>query len=455
MRFEELLHWNDGQFLQPHHFQYGQRRNFEYLHQNRQLALPFPWGLIDFELERESLSGGRVVIKRFSAIMNDGTGISMPGNCLLPPLDLTEALKQNPNELTIYLAVPFWSELEANMLDDGEKSEKKMYSTTRKKVRDENSGDNEIPIITRRINAHLVTDLDDNKDMQLLPILKLSILSHDKTEDAAQVNEKYIPPFLLITADNPLLGALNALLVDIRRCRDKALDILTVSKFKNENLSGFMSYTVMRLQALNLWETRISQMLLPSRVTPFAVYVELCSLLSQLMALDPMNSIREIKKYDHTDCAVPFFEVIKDIRSFILSQGGANYVKVEFTPVDNGMFLFAPIKTEDISSVNEIYLAVKTDASEDDVSGALEKGDTFKLVNPQSKLLRIRGMKLSKTQYPPRYLPVLEKTLWFKLELDESAHVWRQMCEEKGMVVDYAPDFFPQLELAIFITVGG
>ena len=86
MRFEELLHWNDGQFLQPHHFQYFQRQNIAFLQNNRLLSCPYPWGLIDFEVDEDGLAAGRVLVKRFSAILGDGTSLSMPGNCLTPSL---------------------------------------------------------------------------------------------------------------------------------------------------------------------------------------------------------------------------------------------------------------------------------------------------------------------------------------------------------------------------------
>ena len=84
---------------------------------------------------------------------------------------------------------------------------------------------------------------------------------------------------------------------------------------------------------------------------------------------------------------------------------------------------------------------------------SLEYGDTFKLINPKAKTMRIRGMKLTGMRYPPRFLPVLDTTLWFKLDLEESARVWRDMCEERGMVIDWAHDLFPGLEVSLFITV--
>jgi predicted component of type VI protein secretion system len=188
-------------------------------------------------------------------------------------------------------------------------------------------------------------------------------------------------------------------------------------------------------------------------ISPFTLYLELASFLAELMGLNPKNGIREIKRYDHDDCLPVFAELFKDIRSFIRSEGGAGYIKLNFTPLEGGDYLFAAIKTEDIAEVDEMYLAVRTGAEAEEVVRSLEQGDTFKLINPKAKSLRTRGMKLTGMRYPPRFLPVLEGTLWFRLDLAESSKVWRDMCEEKGMVIDFARELFPRLETSLFITV--
>ena len=110
MRFEEFLHWNDGLFLQPHHMQHLQRTAFLYGRKNRSFYMSYPSGLIDFEMDLEALASARVIVKRFSALMPDGTEISMPGNTVLPPLDLSGVIKEHPEELTLFLAVPLWSD---------------------------------------------------------------------------------------------------------------------------------------------------------------------------------------------------------------------------------------------------------------------------------------------------------------------------------------------------------
>jgi type VI secretion system ImpJ/VasE family protein len=457
MRFEELLHWNDGQFLQPHHFQYQQRIASEYLRLNRSLLLPYAYGLLDFELDLEALDRGQVAVKRFSAVMADGLELSMPGNCILKPLDLNETLKGNLTGFTVCLGVSRWSEFEANLADEDASREKKLYLPRKKKVRDENSGDNEITLITRGINARLVTDQDDTKDMQLLPLLRLQVLSQDISQGMVKADDKYLPPFMLLTADDPLFNMAVGLMADIRRCQDKLQNTLAEVPGRDKDFSradvldDVRSFLVLR--TLNYYQIRLSTLLVDGFITPFALYLELASFLSELMGLNPQNGIRELRRYDPDDRLPVFAELFKDIRSFIRSEGGAGYIRLSFVPTEDGRYLFTGIRTEDIAGVNEMYLAVKTTAERGETIRALEQGDTFKLINPGAKSLRIRGMKLAGMQYPPRFLPILEDTLWFRLDQAESAKVWRDMCEEKGMIIDYARDLFPGLETSLFITV--
>jgi type VI secretion system ImpJ/VasE family protein len=453
MRFEELLHWSDGQFLQPHHFQYFQRQNMAFMQNNRLLSSPYPWGLVDFEVDDNSLAAGRVVVKHFSAILGDGTPLSMPGNCLLPPLDLAETLKGNSSEITVYLALPYWSEFEANLSGEKGSAERRRYTHQKKQLRDENTGDNEITLITRRLNARLTVDPDDAKNAQLLPILKLNVLSHDKAARALERDDKYFPPYIVLSDSNPRYGILQGLRADLRRCRDKALDTLTGLNFKNEDLSGYKAYTVLRLKTLGVYEQRISSLLSSGNVSPFDMYLELSSLLSELMAYDPINSIREIRRYDHDDSAPVFLEIIKDIRSLILKEGSADFIRLDFTPIDDGRYLYSPIKPEEVFRTQNAYLALKSGGEEKAMIKAVEEGDTFKLINPQSKQLRIRGISLTGEPYPPRFLPVIPDTLWFKLDLGGSSRVWREITDEGGMVVDYVAAIFPELELSLYITL--
>jgi len=452
VRFEQFLHWNSGLFLQPQHFQYLQRTIAEYNRLNRAFSLPYPYGLLDFELDGEALKGRRIVVKRFSAIMSDGLELSAPGNCVLQPLDLQTALKNYPEDLTIYLAVPHYSELEGNLADEKNPSAKMRYIARERQVRDENFGDNEIALVTRKINVRLLTSLDEAADMDRLPILKLKITTRDAQEISVTVNEKYIPPYMLLSSDSGLFSMVYNLLVDLRHCRDKVLNSLTTVKFRPEDCAGVDGHNLLMLRALGLYENRLTQLLAPGRTSPFGLYLELTSLLAELMGINPMNGVREIQPYNHEDCAPQFAAVTNDIRSFISAEGGVTYTRINFAPTEDGAYLSARLSMDITLKAHEVYLAVKCEAEERTVIKALETGDTFKLINPSARTVRIRGIRLEEVRYPPRFLPVLNNTLWFRFQLAESSRVWYEMCQEQGALIDWARDLFPSLEAALFIT---
>jgi predicted component of type VI protein secretion system len=290
--------------------------------------------------------------------------------------------------------------------------------------------------------------------MELLPLVRLSVMSHDRSENALAINERFIPPFMQIMQDNPLMSIITGLLVDVRRCRDKALDALSQAKAADGQVGEAANlYTTLRFRVLNIYEIRLSALMGTGHLSPYSLYLELISFLAELMALYPHNSITAIAHYNHDDYGPQFTVVIKDIRSFILSGGSVDYRKLDFFPIENGQYLFTRIKMEDLIGMKDVYLAVKTNAAQNDVIPALETGDTFKLINPEAKTQRIRGIKLISERFPPRYLPVIKDTLWFHLDITESAPVWREVREEKGVVLDYAPDLFPSLEAALYISL--
>ena len=451
MRFDEVLHWTDGLFLQPHHLQYLQRSFFEYERRNRTAYMSYPYGLIDFEIDADALSSLRVIVKRFSAVMPDGTEISMPGNVVLAPLDLSSTLKEHPEDITVYLAVPLWSEFDANLSEAGLAVSKRLFLTVEHPVRDENTGDNEVSVVTRRINARLITQFDDQTDMQILPVLKLTVVSNHGSEKELVVDEKYIPPFMVITQDCVLSKMASDLLYKTARCRDKLLNDLTVAQFKPEAFSGINAYNMMQLRVLNLYENRLSCLMALKNLSPFDLYLELRSFLAELRSLHPMNEITEIGAYNHSDYAAQFNEIINDIYSMIMTEGGAGYVCLNFTP--DGDYLYTALTTDNIVKAKEYYLAVHCSAGERQIISSLEKGDTFKLINPAARKMRARGIKLTEMRYPPRFLPTLNDTLWFKLQVAETPATWHDIQMEKGVLIDYAADLFPDLKVSLFITV--
>ena len=303
------------------------------------------------------------------------------------------------------------------------------------------------------MNARLITQFDDQTDMQVLPVLKLTAVSNQGAEKELSIDEKFIPPFMVITPDCALSKMASDLLYKTARCRDKLLNDLTVAQFKPEGFSGINAYNMMQLRVLNLYENRLSSLLALKNLSPFELYMELRSFLAELRGLHPMNEIAETGMYEHLDYAAQFNEIINDIYSMIMAEGGAGYVRLEFAPTPEGDYLYTALTTDNIVKAREYFLAVRCSAEERLMISSLEKGDTFKLINPAAKMMRARGIKLTEMRYPPRFLPTLNDTLWFKLQVGETPATWRDIQTEKGILIDYAADLFPDLKVSLFITV--
>ena len=451
MRFEEEINWSEGLFLQPHHLQRMQRNLLRGVRTGRSLAMPYPCGLVDFEMDESALAGNRAVVRRFSAVMPDGTELSMPGNVALQALDVSEEVKSRVSSFKLCIALPSWNEFDAN-LSDGAAAEKRIFVCHDEKVRDENTGDNEIEVSHRRYNARLTTDQRDNTDLQLLPVARIKVIYHDEAaEPRLEVDRTYVPPFAVLGEDCPLKGMTEELCVQIRNRRAKLYRDLSASGYTTEALSGTTLYNVMQLQALNAAHGTVVS-LLAARATPFDLYLALRELMGELLALQPMRGLVE-PEYNHLDCGPAFLELFEGIRALILAEGVSSYVKVELERRENGAGGLFRLKDEHIVAADEYYLAIKCAGDPRRIVAAVEHGDNIKLVSPSGGSGRTRGIKLAEVRYPPRFLPAVPDAIWFRLEREESSRIWDDVRDEGALLLDWADEVFPGLAATLYVSL--
>src|SRR5690242_18584612 len=77
--------WSEGLFLQPQHFQQQDRHFERYVEARCQSLAPYPWGLIEAEVERDFLKIGKIGFRRLVGVFPDGTPFRMPDDDPLPP----------------------------------------------------------------------------------------------------------------------------------------------------------------------------------------------------------------------------------------------------------------------------------------------------------------------------------------------------------------------------------
>lgn len=446
MRFNELVHWSDGLFLQPHHLQEMQRSFLDYLRSNRGILFPYNFGVSDLEIDMDVINEGRVVVKRLSAIMPNGQEISIPGNTKINPLTLSIEKNTDKDIVTIYVAVPNWSEQEANLNEDN--NGQRLFSTKETVVKDENTGDNEIPLLKRFINARLIESEDEALDCSILPIIKLNYVSRNVTEPKIAVVD-YIPPFLVVSDDCPLKHSISELIFQLRRRRDKILSDLSENNFSKDNSDINNIFSILQLRSLNSFEVKLDGLLSTGKIPPFILYLELRSLLGELAALQPLSKKEQVAPYNHYNLLPVFTEIISNIRFLLMSDGYVSYTRIDF--VENENFYELSIENENLLTNKDYYISVVTLSDDYNLVKYIESGDNFKLINLSAKQERIRGVKLEEIKNPPRYLPSIKNALWFKI-CTEDSQTWKDIVNEKAMAIDLSKSVFSEFSASLFIT---
>ena len=97
------VHWHEGLFLLPHHFQRLQRTISETATSERTLAKPYPYGLIDARLSNDDLENLQIRFDRLHAVMPSGQEVRFPQEAELPVIDIRQAFEAR-GRFTIFLA---------------------------------------------------------------------------------------------------------------------------------------------------------------------------------------------------------------------------------------------------------------------------------------------------------------------------------------------------------------
>ncbi len=149
------VHWHEGMFLRPHHFQSAQRHLTAIAGRGDKWDLHYNWGLRAIEIDQDALTNHRLVVRSLQARMRDGTLVSIPEDAAaLERNDLREAMGRE-SAVTVLLGVPMLQEGRANV-GTGARDEPARFSFDSLQLEDENTGTNPQPVEFRRLNLRLL-----------------------------------------------------------------------------------------------------------------------------------------------------------------------------------------------------------------------------------------------------------------------------------------------------------
>lgn len=447
------IHWHEGLFLQPHHLQRLQRSVFEEAARNRLLLRPYIHGVVDMQISPDELANFRLRFDRLRAVMPSGTVVDYPDNADLPALDLKPLFSSGQSAFQLHLGIPLWQPKRANAFGIGEPADprvKLLYKPYESTMPDENTGDNEKPVLLRRLNARILTDGDDRSDMEVLPILRLARGTGEQL-GTPKIEPEYVPPCVVVAGSPKLYQMLRDLTAQVRASREELAVQINRGGFNMETLRGQQFEQILRLRTLNRFAARLDAILTAPALAPFAWYLELRDLHAELASLHPEKDDFELPAYDH-DHLYPVFEQLDaHVRGLLRGTVAASYMQLEFTR-EPGMQA-AAFTDEHFTRPVEYFLAIQSKLDPREVVRAVEDADQFKFM-PRSLATRaIRGVVLKEERVPPLQLPARTGLTFFRVNRAESGRVWQQIQVEKSGVLRWPEADASDFQITLYMTL--
>jgi type VI secretion system protein ImpJ len=426
------IHWHEGMFLRPHHFQAAQRY-WEYLAaRNEKWDVHYDWGLRAIDLDLGALSNYRFVVRSLKARFRDGTLVALPEDGSLPALDLKGAFERAAS-LTVFLAVPVLNLGRANVSAGGrpaDGADGPRYVIDTQELEDENTGVNPQPIQVRLLHLRLLLSTEDQAGYEVLPLARVE--KSPRAEATPQLDVTYIPPVLACDAWRPLAAGIVETLYDrIGKKVDLiANQVVSAGVDFNTRVAGDLQ-TLFQLHVLNEALSVLGVLGFAQGVHPLACYTELCRLAGELAIFGPTRRPPDLPRYDHDDLGGCFYRVKQHIDTLLNLVVEPAYKERPF--VGAGLRMQVSLEPAWLESVWDMYISVDSTLDPEECIRLLTRpGQLDMKVGSSDRVdaiyrLGAAGLRFTHSPHPPRVLPSHPGLIYFQINRESQQSEWQNV----------------------------
>ncbi|HEY1066790.1 MAG TPA: type VI secretion system baseplate subunit TssK, partial [Pirellulales bacterium] len=444
------VHWSEGLFLRPQHFQTADRYWGEQFHQGEQWDHQFYYGLRSIEWSREALGNSQFQIHSLQARMKDGTQVSLDLGQEPDRVELKDPLQQQQmlenisvdlgdafgrfNVVRVYLAIPKLQIGQQNVAVNGEAGGRSRYIAREQQLQDESQGGNDQPVEVKVHNVKLLLSTQDMSGYELLPLCQIERASEG--EAVPKVDLTYIPPILAADAWPYLHRDVIRAIYDVI---GKKIEVLS-AQITNRGMSLDSqepgdAERILMLSQLNAAYTTLGVLAFALGVHPFHAYTELCRIVGQLSIFGADRRPVDLPRYDHDNLGEIFAKVRKQIELLIDAVRDYEFEQRYFVGVGLGMQV--SLEPKWFNSNWEWYVGVhRGELTEQEARNLLSPGALdWKLGSSrQVEMLfqhRAEGLSLNPLARAPRALPANRDWIYYQVSRGNGA--WRDVQETQTL----------------------
>jgi type VI secretion system protein ImpJ len=434
------VHWEEGMFLRPHHFQAAQRHWLQRANRGEKWDLHYNWGIQSIKLNLEALANFRFEVLSLKARLRDGTLVAIPEECSLPALELKPVLEGGAKR-RVFVGVPAFNPSRNNIKIPGQDAAVR-YSVDTIRFEDENTGVNPQSISFRRLNVRLLLDDQDHSGFDVVPIARLERSA--RAEAVPQLDDTYFPPVLSCNAWDALgTGIVREIYDRLGRKIERLAGQVVSRRIALDTQNRADSLIIAQLRELNEAYAMLGTLAFAEGVHPLDAYLELCRLVGQLAIFNPdTRRPPEIPRYNHDDLAGCFYAVKKHIdalldvvvepeykeRPFVGAGYRMQVLELESAWLDTGWEMYIGVQTPPRMDRDEC-VSLLTDSEQLDMKvGSAQRVETI-------FLRRLPGLSFSHAPHPTTALPKRPGLIYFQIERDSEPQEWQHVLDTRSLAI--------------------
>ncbi len=436
-------------YLGPHHFQ-AQSRYFEDSIQFATSALWYEsYGLLGCEVDAEALQNGTLALIHARGIFADGLVFQMPECDALPaPRNIDELFPPTHDKMLVFLSIPPIRQNGSNCApNETHVGNGFRYSPETKVLHDETNGRDEKPVRLARKNIQLTLEIEDNADLQKMPIARVMRSGSGKFA----LDPLFIPPSLQIGGSPRLMSLLQRLLEIME---EKSSNLSLTSATAGGSTAGYSTREIAKfwfLHAVNSGIAPLRHLFYTKRGHPEELYLELARLAGALCTFALDDHPRTIPHYDHYRPDECFETLDRRIRTNLEMVMPTNCLSIPLKLA--GDYLFEGQVTDQRCFGRSSWIfAIRSELGESDLitrTPQLVKVCSRQFVGELVKRA-LPGLPLTHVSVPPSAVTARVETQYFTVS--KTGPCWSHLVETKQVGV-YVPGEFPSAEIELLVVL--
>ncbi|MCA8990814.1 MAG: type VI secretion system baseplate subunit TssK [Planctomycetaceae bacterium] len=422
---DQPVHWHEGQFLRPHHFQQSVRSLEALVERTSFWTNPFAYGVRTAVVDLDALGNWRVKFNRCHVRLRDGTPIRAPEDCSLAEVAIErEAFSGSRSNVVVYVGVPI---LDMGRANTGAAGSAGVYRHVVEiaEVEDENMSGNSQRVQVRRPHAKILIGHDATEGYDAIPIVRLRLGTSD--EGTPEIDPSYIPPVMTVSSWRPFLDDYLRPIFDRLSEVSKRLGLqmkrkgMVFEPGRPEDVDK-----ILLLQAVNSVLGGLAYIANVGQVPPLTAYVELCRAVGTLSFFKAERHMPDLPPYEHEDLGGVFAELSRLLELDI--EVKRPYVARSFK--GEGFQMQVKLDKEWLQPNWKFYIGVKSKLGLQDVDRLLRTQLDLKAgaADEVDSIYRraTAGVHLNPAPNPPRDFPLADWSYWL---VNRDSPAWNRVQE--------------------------